>query len=82
MWKAITHATNRTLAYVGAGSVVVMLTVQAVLFSFWGNDDDPPNGLVAVAFVLFWGSVLALVVVAVVAIRRRLRRSDRLTDPS
>ena len=76
--KAVTEATNRTLAYVALISVTVIVAVQVVIFAIWGNDGDPPNAVVAVGFVLFWGSVLALIVVAVLAVRRR-RASRRPT---
>lgn len=71
MWKAVTRATNRTLAYVALGSVVVIVGLQVVIFAIWGNDGDPPDAVVAAAFVVFWGAILTLIVVAVVAVRRR-----------
>ena len=70
--RSITGATNRTLAYVGLGALVVMLGVQAVIFGIWGDDGDPPDAVVAIAFVLFWSSVLVLLTVIVLAVRRRL----------
>jgi hypothetical protein len=72
MWHAITGATSRTLTYVGQGSLAVILGVQVLIFALWGNDGDPPNAVVAIAFVLFWGAVLTLLTVAGVALRRRL----------
>jgi ABC-type multidrug transport system permease subunit len=49
-----------------------MLGIQAVIFGVWGNDGDPPDAVVAIAFVIFWSSVLVLLTVIVVAVRRRL----------
>ena len=71
MWKAMTRATNRSLAYVALGAVIVIVALQVVIFGIWGDDGDPPDAVVATAFVLFWGSVLTLIVVAVLAVRRR-----------
>ena len=71
MWKAMTRATNRTLAYVALGAVIVIVALQVVIFGIWGDDGDPPDAVVVAAFVLFWGSVLTLIVVAVLAVRRR-----------
>ncbi len=67
----MTRATNRTLAYVALGFVVVIVGLQVVIFAIWGNDGDPPDAVVAAAFVPFWGAILTLIVVAVVAVRRR-----------
>ena len=72
MWRAVTGATNRTLTYVGLGAVAVILGIQVVMFALWGNDGDPPDAVVAIAFVLFWGGVVVLLSVAVLAVRRRL----------
>ncbi len=74
--RAITGATNRTLTYVGLGAVAVMVGIQAVIFGIWGNDGDPPNAVVALAFVFFWGAVLVLLTVIALAVRRR-RASPR-----
>ena len=71
MWHALTETTNRGLAYVALGCVVVMLGLQAMIFPIWGNDGDPPNVIVAIVSALFWGAVLVLLVVAVVGVRRR-----------
>ena len=54
-----------------------MLVLQAVLFAIWGEDGDPPNGVVAVAFVIFWGAGLLLLAVAVVGVRRRIGNRSR-----
>lgn len=72
MWHAIVGATNRTLTQVGLASLAVLLGVQVLIFAIWGNDGDPPNGVVAMAFVVFWGAVLTLLAVAGLALRRRL----------
>ena len=71
MWKAVTGATNRALAHVALAAVVVIVGLQVVIFGIWGDDGDPPNAVVAAAFVLFWGSVLTLIGVAVVFAARR-----------
>ncbi len=76
MRHRLADATNRTLAYVAIGFVAVILGIQVVFLAIWGNDGDPPNAAIAVGFVLFWGSLFGLVVVAVEAVRRR-RRSRR-----
>jgi hypothetical protein len=55
VWNAISGATNRALAYVALGSVVVIVGLQGVIFGIWGSEGDPPNAVVAVAFVLFRG---------------------------
>jgi hypothetical protein len=52
------------------GAVIVIVVLQVVILGIWGTEGDPPNAVVAAAFVLFWGSVLTLLVVAVVAARR------------
>lgn len=72
MWHAMLGATSRTLTYVGLGSLAVIVGVQVIIFAIWGNDGDPPNGVVALAFVFFWGAVLTLLTVAGLALRRRL----------
>jgi inorganic pyrophosphatase len=72
MWHAMLGATNRTLAYVALGSLAIILGIQVLIFAIWGNDGDPPNVVVAIAFVIFWGAVLTLLVVASLALRRRL----------
>ena len=79
MRHLLADATNRSLAYVAIGFVAVILGVQAVFFAIWGNDGDPPNAAIAMGFVLFWGSLLGLVLVAVEAVRRR-RSSRRRSD--
>ena len=72
MRDALLGATSRTLTYVGLGSLAVILGVQVVIFAIWGNDGDPPDAAVAIAFVVFWGAVLTLLAVAGLALRRRL----------
>lgn len=79
MRKVLTGATNRALAYVALGSLAVILGLQAVIFGIWGSEGDPHDAVVAVAFVLFWGSVLTLLVVAIMA-ARRLRASRRQSN--
>lgn len=73
MWRAITEATNRSLAYIALACLAVMLGLQAVIFAIWGNDGDPPDAVVVIASILFWGAALVLVTIAVLALRRRRR---------
>ncbi len=72
MLRRVTGATNRTLTYVGLAALGVILGLQAVIFALWGDDGDPPDAVVAIAFVLFWGAVLVGLTVAYLAVRRRL----------
>jgi hypothetical protein len=65
------RVTNRGLAFIALGAVGAILAVQLVTFGIWGADGDPPDAVVAVAFTVFWGSILVLLGVGVVAIRRR-----------
>lgn len=71
MWRAIKKATKRSLAYIALACLAVMLGLQAVIFAIWGNDGDPPDAVVVIASILFWGAALLLVTVAVLALRHR-----------
>ncbi len=70
-------ASNRTLTYVGLAALAVILGLQVVIFAIWGDEGDPPDAVVAVAFVLFWSAVLVALTVAVLAVRRRLASRRR-----
>lgn len=72
MPRAPTGPANRTLARISLGLVGIILGLQVVIFGLWGDDGDPPDSVVVGAFVPFWGSIVGLVVVVVVAVRRRL----------
>jgi hypothetical protein len=72
MLRRVTAATNRTLTYVGLAALAVILGLQGVIFAIWGDDGDPPDVVVAIAFVLFWGAVLVGLTVAALAVKRRL----------
>ncbi len=72
MPRVPTGPANRTLARISLGLVGIILGLQVVIFGLWGNDGDPPDGVVVAAFVLFWGSIVGLAVVVVVALRRRI----------
>ncbi|MDQ4098472.1 MAG: hypothetical protein M3144_11475 [Actinomycetota bacterium] len=71
MLRRIGGVSNRALTYVGLGALAVILGLQIVIFSIWGDAGDPPDGFVAVAFVLFWGSVFAAFTVFLLLVRRR-----------
>ena len=74
MWRALSQATNRTLWYIALGALAGIALVQIVTFGIWGDDGSPPDAVVVMAFVVFWSSILALVVVAWEALRRRQAR--------
>ena len=57
MLQRVAGATNRTLTYVGLAALGVITGLQAVIFALWGDDGDPPDAVVAIAFVPFWGAV-------------------------
>lgn len=71
MWKAVTQASDRALRRAAMGCVIVILGLQAVIFGIWGNDGDPPDGVVVVGSLLFWASILTLIVVTITIVRRR-----------
>jgi hypothetical protein len=75
--RRLTEASNRTLTYVGLGALTVILGLQIVIFAVWGDAGDPPDAVVAVAFVLFWGAVLAELTVIFLAGRRRFTSRRR-----
>lgn len=72
MLHRLTQASNRALTYLALAALTVILGLQVVIFAIWGDDGDPPDAFVAVAFVLFWGAVLVAFTVAVLAGRRTL----------
>ncbi len=72
MLRRVTEASNRALTYVGLGALAVIVGLQIVIFTIWGDAGDPPDAVVAIAFVLFWGAVLAALVVVFLGVRRRL----------
>ena len=53
MLRRVTGATNRTLTYVGLAALAVIVGLQGVIFAIWGDDGDPPDAVVAIAFVVF-----------------------------
>ncbi len=73
MLRRVTEASNRTLTYVGLGALAVILGLQIVIFAIWGDAGDPPDAVVAIAFVLFWGAVLVALAVVFLGAKRRLR---------
>lgn len=77
MLRRVTQASNRALTYVGLGALAVIVGLQIVIFAIWGDAGDPPDAVVVIAFVLFWGAVLVGLAVLLLAVRRRLasRRS-------
>ncbi len=77
MLRRVTEASNRTLTYVGLGALAVILGLQIVIFAIWGDAGDPPDAVVAIAFVLFWGAVLVALAVVVLGAKRRLRSRRR-----
>ncbi len=78
MFGRLTGATNRGLTYSGLAASAVMLGLQAVIFAIWGNDGDPPDAVVALASILFWGAGLFGLTVVVLALRRLASRRIRL----
>ncbi len=77
MLHRMTGASNRTLTYVGLAALAVILGLQIVIFAIWGDAGDPPDAVVAIAFVLFWGAVLVGLTVIVLGVRRRLASRRR-----
>jgi hypothetical protein len=75
--RRVTEASNRAPTYVGVGALAVIVGLQIVIFAIWGDAGDPPDAVVAIAFVLFWGAVLAALVVVVLGARRRLASRRR-----
>lgn len=53
MLRRVTEASNRALTYVGVGALAVIVGLQIVIFAIWGDAGDPPDAVVAIAFVLF-----------------------------
>ena len=77
MLGRLTGATTRGLTYSGLAALAVMLGLQASIFAIWGNDGDPPDAVVALAFILFWGACLFGLTVVVLALRRLLASRRR-----
>ncbi len=75
--RRVTEASSRTLTYVGLGALAVILGLQIVIFAIWGDAGDPPDAVVAIAFVLFWGAVLVALAVLFLGAKRRLRSRRR-----
>ena len=72
MLRRVTEASNRALTYVGLGALTVIVGLQIVIFAIWGDAGDPPDAVVAIGFLFFWGAVLVVLGVLVLAVKRRL----------